>query len=122
MATLNQKELKNFVTVLSAVRGAFNSLFRFDTMNRPKPGDANYLYYLEACRDFAEKFTNPYAENLPMKALQSYEELDAELLAAQETIADLENTLEDANRDLTALLKRIEARKVDGYTPIVIPE
>lgn len=57
-----------------------------------------------------------------MKALQSYEELDAELLAAQETIADLENTLEDANRDLTALLKRIEARKVDGYTPIVIPE
>lgn len=42
MATLNQKELKNFVTVLSAVRGAFIRLYRFDPVHPPTKGDSDY--------------------------------------------------------------------------------
>lgn len=96
MTTLNKQERDKLREALSTIQLAVNHLQSFNEVP-PARMSVLQLSFAESCKAFAFLFIHTAAL---LRALESYNELDAELLKAQETIAELEEALEAANRDL----------------------
>lgn len=97
---LNSRQLKQLAAVLPAFRNLCAALDRTKATN----SDYQQLEYANYAKILADLFVNPDTCGVLIGALEGYAELDAALLDAQETNAELEETLEAANRDLESLI------------------
>ena len=96
MATLSKQERDKLNQAMPTLRLSVEHLHNFNEAPPPKIS-VFQMNFADACKAFDFLFMHTPAL---MRALESYNELDAKLLEAQETIAELEETLEAANRDL----------------------
>lgn len=104
MTTLSKSERDNLDLLLPAVKTAVENVQGYGVLEPIDPTlkDA----YNKACRELAQLFVIPAIGSSLLRALECYNQLDAELLALQETNAELEDALESANRDLESFLPR----------------